>query len=475
MSAVPFLALILAACGATSALEPGGEHADAAAEELSSAPASEPTGDPPRAASSERAEGSAPVGSGERRGPSDFSEIELARILRHSPLPPRPPDPTNRWADDPRAARLGQALFFDARLSANGEIACATCHRPELDLTDGKALFEGLGVGERRTPPLWNLAWSRWLLWDGRVDSLWAQAVQPLENPIEMGGDRLAAAHLIASDPDLRAAYNELFGALPDLADGARFPEHARPVAGRPDDPHDVAWRAMEAADREAIDSLLVHLTKSIAAYERLLVSTDAPFDRFVAGLRDGDPEKLAALSARERRGLKLFVGKARCRMCHVGPNFTDNEFHNLSLPTADGGLPRDAGRYEGSRLLRADPLNAAGKFSDAPKGAAAERLGALVVGSETWGEFKTPSLRNVARRGPLMHRGQFTDLAEVIGFYSTLEGQSRLHGHRETVLVALELSEQEQADLRAFLGSLSGASLPETLLGPPTLPRAGQ
>jgi cytochrome c peroxidase len=435
MSSASLLAVALvglAACGATNAREPAAEeHAESVSQ-------------------------------------SWFSEAELARILRHSPLPPLPPDPTNRWADDARAARLGQALFFDARLSANGQISCSSCHQVERDLTDGKALFEGLGVGERRTPHLWNLAWSRWLFWDGRADSLWAQAVQPLENELEMGGDRVALARVVASDPDLAAAYVELFGELPELDASDRFPAHARPVAGRQGHPHDAAWRAMEDADRRAIDRVLVHLTKCIAAFERRLVSNDSAFDRFVEGLRDGDPMKLAVFSESERRGLQLFVGKARCRMCHVGPNFTDNEFHNLSLPTAEGGLPRDAGRYEGSRLLRADPFNAAGAFSDAPEGAAAERLGAMVEGSQTWGEFKTPSLRNVARRGPLMHRGQFADLSEVIEFYSTLEGQSRLHGHRESVLIALELGEQEQADLQAFLATLSGAPLPAGLLRSP-------
>ncbi|MDP6540072.1 MAG: cytochrome c peroxidase [Planctomycetota bacterium] len=458
---------VLAACGARSAGVAGAELGGGV-EVAQPAPIA---GEPRREDSVE-----APLASGGDAGARlEFTELELARILRHSPLPPLPPDPTNRWADDPRAARLGQALFFDPRLSADGAISCATCHNPELDLSDGKAVFEGLGVGERRTPSLWNLAWSRWLFWDGRADSLWAQAVQPLENPLEMGGDRLALAHLVASDPRLRAAYGELFGPLPDLADGARFPAHARPVAGDLGHPHDVAWRGMAAADRRAVDEVLVHLTKSLAAYERKLVSTGSRFDRFVEGLREGDAEKLALFSDSERRGLGLFVGEARCRVCHVGPNFTDNEFHNLSLPTADGGLPTDSGRYAGSRLLRADPFNAAGEFSDAPDGAAAERLESLVVGSETWGEFKTPSLRNVARRGPLTHRGQFADLAAVIEFYSTLEGQSRLHGHRETVLVPLELTEEEKADLEAFLSTLTGAPPPEGLLGPPTLPDTGE
>ena len=109
---------------------------------------------------------------------------DSARTLQHSPLPPLAPDPTNALADDARAARLGQFLFFDAGLSQNGRVSCASCHVPEQAFTDGKPLFEGLGRGERNTPTLWNVAYQRWFFWDGRADSLWSQALGPLTNPI---------------------------------------------------------------------------------------------------------------------------------------------------------------------------------------------------------------------------------------------------------------------------------------------------
>src|SRR6185295_17867475 len=129
-----------------------------------------------------------------------FTDLEVKRLLQHSPLPPPPPDETNAKADDPRAARLGRALFFDARLSGNGRLACASCHQPERSWTDGMALAHGADEGRRQTPSLWNVAYSRWYFWDGRADSLWSQALQPIESPREMAGSREAAVRLVRED-----------------------------------------------------------------------------------------------------------------------------------------------------------------------------------------------------------------------------------------------------------------------------------
>ncbi len=403
-------------------------------------------------------------------GPA-FSARELRTIERLSPLPPPPPDPTNRVADDPRAARLGQFLFFDTRLSATGEVSCATCHEPERGFTDGKSLAEIGGVrGPRHTPTLENVAHQRWFFWDGRADSLWAQALQPLENPIEMASSRLAVAHVIHRDEALHAAYEAVFGPLPELADAARFPAEGRPVDD-PEHSHAVAWSSMAEADRRAVDSVFANVGKAIAAYERRLVRGDAPFDRFVAELRDGHVSKQAVLDDSAVRGLALFVGRGRCVLCHAGPALSDLEFHNTSAPPLDGGDPTDAGRYAGAVLVAASPFNAAGPHSDEPEGAAATRVRRLRGTSETWGEFKTPSLRNLVGRGPYMHQGQFATLTEVIDFYSTLEGAAGRSHHQERILVPLRLDEGEAADLLAFLTALTGAPLPSTLLAPPDSP----
>jgi cytochrome c peroxidase len=397
-----------------------------------------------------------------------FTEAEVRRLLQHSPLEGPPPDPTNRVADDPRAARLGQRLFFDPRLSANGEISCASCHEPAKGLADGKPLSEGLGTTTRSAPTLWNVAWQRWYFWDGRVDTLWGQAMQPLESPDEMGSSRTALARLVASDPALRAEHEATFGPLPVGLDAATLPEHARPVPDDPGHAHARAWEALGADRREAVESVAVDALKAIAAYERLLVSRRAPFDVFVEGLREEDPGKVAALSRSAQRGARLFVGEAGCRSCHSGPTFSDGEFHDLMLPPLAGGRPDDPGRYAGLERLLREPFSSTSPHSDDPDGDKARALGRLSRGPQTYAELKTPTLRNVARTAPYMHQGQLATLDDVLRFYSTLEGQVPSGHHAETILVALALSETEMADLRAFLEALTDESLDPALLSPP-------
>ncbi|MCH2106432.1 MAG: cytochrome-c peroxidase, partial [Planctomycetes bacterium] len=129
------------------------------------------------------------------------------KLSRISPRPELRPDPTNAVSDDERAARFGQALFFDARLSPDGRFSCATCHDPALAFTDGRSLPEGRGLLTRNTPTLFDVGRRRWLFWDGRTDTLWAQIRHPLESAHEMDGDRLALAHLVRSDESYSAQY----------------------------------------------------------------------------------------------------------------------------------------------------------------------------------------------------------------------------------------------------------------------------
>ena len=400
--------------------------------------------------------------------PVTFTEVELRRLLQHSPLEGPPADPTNRVADDPRAARLGQRLFFDPRLSANGEISCATCHLAEKGLADGKPLAEGLGTATRHAPTLWNVAWQRWYFWDGRVDTLWGQALQPLEHPVEMGSSRTALARRVATDPLLRGEFEAVFGPLPAQLDAITLPEQARPVPDDPDHPHARAWQALGDARRAAVEAVAVDALKAIAAYERLLVSRRAPFDVFVEGLREDDPARVAALSPAAQRGAALFVGRAGCRSCHSGPTFSDGEFHDLMLPPLDGGRPSDPGRYAGIERLLIEPLRSAGPHSDDPEGEKARALARLARGPQTFAELKTPTLRNVARTAPYMHQGQLATLDDVLHFYSTLEGQVPTGHHEETILVALELTDAERADLKAFLEALTDESLDPALLAAP-------
>ena len=401
-----------------------------------------------------------------------FSEGQLRRIMQMSPLPPLPTDTTNRYADDPLAARFGQALFFDERLSADGAVSCATCHDPDQGFTDGKQLALGQAVGNRHTPTLWNVAHHRWLTWDGRADSLWMQALDPIEDPREMGTTRGKLARVIADDPGLLAAYSAVFGpiksaALRDRPDDVRPPRGREATSGSTAPEAVRAWGALSDDQRAAIDEVFVHAGKAMAAYQRLLVRGDAPFDRFVEGLREDDAEKVESLSPGAQRGLAMFIGKANCVLCHSGPNFSDGEFHNNALPTLHGGEARDPGRFDGAKVVAASPFNAAGPHSDNPGGPAALRVRQLRQSSEAWGEFRTPSLRNLAHRAPFMHQGQFRGLEDVIEFYSELEGATGRGHHQEQVLAPLRLSKAEKEDLRAFLDALEGAQADPSLLVP--------
>jgi cytochrome c peroxidase len=401
-----------------------------------------------------------------------YTADELAAIVRHtSPDLAPPTDPTNRVADDPRAAAFGQFLFFDARLSVNGKFSCASCHQPQRAFTDGRALAKTLAIGTRNTPTLLNAADNHWFFWDGRADTMWAQVLQVIENPREFGGDRLHVAHAIDADPALRRAYESLFGKLPPLSDMSRFPAHARPTAGESSAAR--AWAAMSEADRIAVNRVFSNVGKAIAAYERRLISRNSPFDRYAAALRSGDVAGQKLLSPAAKRGLKLFVGRAQCELCHSGVDFTDGEFHNVGLPLM-AGMAADAGRQDGIRLLAGNPFNAAGRYSDRTDGPVAKRLAFLPAPQDMRGAFKTPSLRNVARTAPYLHDGRSSTLQQVVQFYADGKAASKgkLIGEREGTLDLIpHLTPADVADLVAFLKTLDSAPLPPALTQPPGLP----
>ncbi len=397
-------------------------------------------------------------------GAIEFTPEEIRKIAQHSPLGPPTPDLTNAFADDPGAARLGQFLFFDKRLSADRDISCATCHDPGRSFSDGQALGTGTRgrLTARHVPTLLNNAYNRWFFWDGRADSTWSQATQPLENPSEHAADRLQIAHFASRTAEIRSSYEALFGKLPDLSDEERFPAHAAPI---PDDlPRARAWKNMSATDRDAVNLIFTNLTKAIAAYERILVSRDSPFDRFVTLLASNRPEAAGALSESAQRGLRLFIGRGNCRLCHSGPNFSDGEFHDTALPR-EGGL-RDTGRFGGTHRLLIDPFNSMGAFSDGIR----PELRYLAPQQATSGQFKTPTLRDVERTAPYAHTGQFKTLKQVLGFYSSRENIPRTHGE-QGVIRRLDLTDAQLEDLEAFLKSLTGRPLPDDLLVAPASP----
>ncbi len=374
-----------------------------------------------------------------------WSEDELVSIqnIWLESLPALPDDPTNSVADDADAQILGHRLFFDLRMSATGTTSCATCHQPQRGFSDGLALSVAIGQTKRNAPGIAGLAWSPWLYWDGRKDSLWAQALSPLEDAVEHGGSRLMFAHLIHTDEPYRALYEKVFGPLPALDDRSRFPIAGGPLAS---DEGRAAWDAMDPDDQREINRLFSNLGKAIAAYERLLVHGSSRFDRYVAELMEtGDSEQLAGS---ELRGLRLFINEANCTQCHNGPLLTNNAFHNTGLLSLPGKLP-DIGRSAGLRKVRDDEFNCLGPYSDNPT--VCDELVYAGSGKENVGAMKAPSLRNLADTQPYGHAGQFATLGEVLDHYN--EAPDAMIGHNEAK--PLDLWPWQVVDLEAFLLTL--------------------
>lgn len=378
------------------------------------------------------------------------AELATLRSLALDALPPLPPDPSNAVADEPAAVALGRQLFFDARFSADGEVACATCHVPALYFSDGKPLGQGVGTINRHSMTLIGSAYSPWLTWDGKADSMWAQALLPLEHAAEHGGDRLSMARTLAEF--YAEEYAALFGPLPDLA--ALPAGQASPVGSAQ---QQAAWSALARADQDAITRAAVNMGKALAAYQRTLLPQPGRFDRYVAALDDaGNLPPTAAddarLSTDEAAGLRLLIGKGQCLNCHNGPLLTNFAFHNTGAP-AVAGLPLDHGRAAAIAQLQASPFTCLGPYSDARADQCGEIRFLDVDATNLEGSFRTPTLRNVAATAPYMHAGQYATLAEAVTHYS--EGGYALLGHNE--LVPLALSEQEIAQITAFLATLTG------------------
>ena len=381
-----------------------------------------------------------------------FSESEWAVIESLSPLPDKPqPSPTNRVADNRDAAQLGQMFFFDARFSKEGTISCATCHSPFHGFADVEATSLGNKRGTRNAPTLLNAAYNKWQFWDGRAETLWAQALFALEGEEEQAGTRLQYAHLIKRHYE--AEYEAVFGTLPELEDATRFPPNGKPG--------DSAFDNMSEADQIAVNTVFANIGKAIEAYERLLISRNAPFDRYVAGDE-------AAISFEAKRGLKIFIGKGVCVLCHGTPHFRDNDFHNLGIP--QGELPEDTGRFQGIAELLADPFNSAGIYSDS-KVDATRMLNLLEPRPEHQGEFKTPTLRNVALTPPYFHTGEFPTLASVIEFNNAGGTTNEFAGRSVVPVEPLHLSQEEKRDLVEFLETLTAELPPPHLLTKPKLP----
>lgn len=416
--------------------------------------------------------------------PEGFSADAWELAQEMTPLPPVPPDPTNAYADNPAAAVLGQKLFFETSYSTElgedndctncgnvgepGEVAkmgCAKCHMPSAGFADARSLpgNTSLGVtwGTRNTPTVVNSAYYDWMGWGGKQDSLWTQAALSPESGKNSAGNRCAYAYMIY---DLYGEeYNAIFtewplpaGLAPDAA--TPLPSSCKPKKS-PDDP-DGAWEAMSASDQDAINRVMANSGKAVAAYERLLVSGNSPFDRYMAGER-------TAMSASAVNGLRLFLDsdKGNCVACHNGPMLAENKFYNIGVAQVGPRVPaEDTGRAKGIGSAQKHLMRSTGPYSDAPDARHPE-LAELMAEDKDLGAFKVSGLRNIAETPPYLHTGSEATLLDVIEFYARGGDTDGFVGEKTERMKVLDLTEQEKLDLVAFMEALTGEPIPAALL----------
>jgi cytochrome c peroxidase len=306
---------------------------------------------------------------------------------------------------------LGKQLYFDPRVSKDGTVSCATCHNPEKGWTDNLPVSVGIlgQKGKRSAPSSINTAYGKSMFWDGRAPSLEGQAQGPIRNPIEMGDQ----------------SFKEIV-------------ERLRAISGYQEQFHKVF----------GTDVTLDGLAKAVATFERTLLSGNSPYDRYSRG-------DMKALSESQKRGMVLFglrldnedeykpdvvLKKANCTSCHVGFNFTDEQFHNLGVGyNAKDGTFADLGRFGATPIGAKNPAEI--------------------------GAFKTPTLRDMTRTAPYMHDGSEATLEQSVDFY---DRGGNPNPYLDEDIKKLNLTAAEKADLVEFMKALTGDEVKVEL---PTLP----
>lgn len=401
-----------------------------------------------------------------------FTREEVAEIKLLTTALPTPHDETNEVSGNKRAARLGQFLFFDKRLSKDGAVACSSCHDPKHGFSIPHALGTGQASTPRHPPGLINVAHQAWFDWDGKSDSLWSQASRPLESPAEHGISRTFVAHHVATDPALRSAYEEVFATtLPSIEEAKSWPLTAMPTPETPASPAQKAWDAMSDAQRAQVMVIFTNTLKTLAAYQEQLVTFDSAFDNWARGISGRESTASDAMSPEAKRGLKRFLARGQCITCHNGPLFSDMDFHNVGLGSR-AWLPEgiDHGRREGVQIVKESELNALGAYSASRTGKRAKWTKFLQPTPEDNGQFRTPGLRGVAQTPPYMHGGHLDSLMDVVLFYTHLDEKVQT-GHREDSLEEVPLGPEHRKELVAFLEALDPPPLPEALLEQPESP----
>jgi cytochrome c peroxidase len=415
-----------------------------------------------------------------------FTEEEFEIIKQFGPLGPVPADPTNKYADDPAAAAFGQMLWFEksyakalnfpdttlGKIGDTGKVGCVSCHDPRAAFADVRRTPTSLGVRwtPRNAPALVNSAYYPFPGWAGKSDSLWVQGANSSESGVNFGSNRLEFAHLLyrkyRTGP---MGYEAIFGVTMDPAldpmhpDAARFPASGAPkAAGAADGP----WEGMAPADQDYINGIVANMGKAFHAYERLLVSRNAPIDRYIEGDR-------SALSPAQKRGLALFIGKAACVDCHSGQLFSDYKFHNTGVAQNGPNVPMpllEEGRFGDVKRTLSNTFNTSKKFSDDQAYGMAKIAGLEAV-EEMKGQFQTMALRNITESAPYMHTGWLQSLEDVVRWYNYGGDSEGFNGTKHPAMVPLLLTPAEEADLVAFLKALTGEPLPEALTINTSLP----
>jgi cytochrome c peroxidase len=352
----------------------------------------------------------------------DFTDSEKAIVSSFGPWPPRPLlDSSNRLSQNQVAIRFGESLFFDHALGGETNLSCASCHDPGKAFTDGRISGQGKFKLNRNTPSLVNISRNRWFGWGGESDSLWSQSIRPILSPQEMSGSAHSVKQLIIGSDRYRQFYQQLFARFPQVDDAK---------------------------------TVLVNSSKALAAYQETLVTGRTAFDDFRDAMLIGDSIQNAKYSESAQLGLKLFVGKGQCFLCHQGPDFSNREFADIGIDFfVEGGV--DSGRYQGIKSLWNSPYNRSSIFNDGDSTVNGLAVRYVKLQHRNWGEFKIPGLRAVSETAPYMHNGSVPDLRAVILHYSELD-ESRLHSNGEKILKPLDLSETEISAMVEFLQSLS-------------------
>jgi cytochrome c peroxidase len=341
-------------------------------------------------------------------------EIDLSKF---APLPPIESVTPKDNPSTPEKIELGRMLYFDPRLAGDSSKSCASCHMPDNGWTNRTQLSDGYPGTKhwRSVPTVLNAAYMKSFFWDGRAGSLEEQAKGPIQAPIEMNQNPAHLVEKLQQIPWYRERFKKVFDS----------------------------------------DVTFDNIAKAIAAFERTVVSKNVPFDRYLAGER-------SALDEDQIAGLRLFVGKANCVACHYGPNLTDNQFHALGVPEIET-LQKDSDRIATRHFFAKDQGYKDEKYGHRIPADFGREL--ITKKKEDRGKFITPTLREISRTAPYMHNGAFTSLEEVVDFFDKGGGE----GPKSPLLKPLNLTEEEKAQLVAFLESLAGD---EIVVEAPELPK---